>query len=71
MLLYELFKVLDMDYSKCTVVVNSDAGSKTILEDGYLSEVSNKALYYIVDRIRVYDRCTPQKPLVKIDVIER
>lgn len=69
MILYDLFKVLDMTNTKCTVIANSKTEARTILVDDNLCMIDNKALYYLVDRIRV---CKKDKHLLLvIDVIER
>lgn len=70
MLLYELFKVLDERFCRCTVIAETTKVEKTILEDGVLSDVDNKAMYYIVDRIDIINRHL-SSPLVKIYVIAR
>lgn len=70
MILYDLFKVLNEDYCRCTVIVETTKTEKTVLENGHLCNVDNKVLYYIVDEIKVCRNCL-SFPTVIIKVIAR
>ena len=56
MILYDLFKVLDTQLIKCTVIACALNSDTTILDNGDLCMVDNKAMYYIVDRITIKDK---------------
>lgn len=56
MILFDLFKVLDTQSIKCTVIACSLNSDTTILDNDDLCMADNKVMYYLVDRITLKDK---------------